>query len=184
MIRFRRRKDGSLVDVFLTLSPIKNTSGQIIAASTIARDITERKQAQAALQRERRTLAHMLKASDHERQLISYEIHDGLAQYLASAIMQFQTYERLKDNEPQDATKAYDEGMTMLKQSHFEARRLISGVRPPILDESGVLAAVAHLVHDPSFHHGPRVKFRSSVRFRQIGSRTGKCHLSHRPRGD
>ncbi|HEX2861955.1 MAG TPA: PAS domain S-box protein, partial [Lacunisphaera sp.] len=42
----RRRKDGSLVDVSLTVSPIKGEHGQIIGASKIARDITGRKRAQ------------------------------------------------------------------------------------------------------------------------------------------
>ncbi|NMB48658.1 cell wall metabolism sensor histidine kinase WalK [Candidatus Kuenenbacteria bacterium] len=40
----RQRKDGSLVDVSLSVSPIKNTSGQVIGASTIALDITKEKQ--------------------------------------------------------------------------------------------------------------------------------------------
>src|SRR5947209_3498570 len=44
----RRCKDGRLVDVSLTLSPIRDSSGRIIAASKIARDITERKKAEAA----------------------------------------------------------------------------------------------------------------------------------------
>ena len=112
----------------------------------IFRDITERKQAQEALQREQRTLRHLLQSSDHERQLIAYEIHDGLAQYLAGAIMQFDVYTHLKETKPKDAAKAYDAGVTMLRQGHFEARRLISGVRPPILDEEGIVAAIAHLV--------------------------------------
>ena len=38
--------------------------------------------------------------------------------------------------------------MTMLRQGHFEARRLIAGVRPPILDEEGIVAAVGHLVNE------------------------------------
>ena len=42
----RRRKDGSLVDISLTVSPVKNSQGEIIGASKIARDITERKQAE------------------------------------------------------------------------------------------------------------------------------------------
>lgn len=41
----RRRKDGSLIDVALTVSPIRNSLGQITAASSIARDISERKRA-------------------------------------------------------------------------------------------------------------------------------------------
>ena len=43
----REHKDGRMLDVSLTVSPIKNAAGQIIGASTIARDITERKQGEA-----------------------------------------------------------------------------------------------------------------------------------------
>jgi PAS domain S-box-containing protein len=43
----RRRKDGSLVDISLAISPVKDTAGKVIGASKIARDITERKQLQA-----------------------------------------------------------------------------------------------------------------------------------------
>jgi PAS domain S-box-containing protein len=43
----RRRKDGSLIDISLTVSPLKNSAGKIVGASKIARDITERKLAQA-----------------------------------------------------------------------------------------------------------------------------------------
>src|SRR5207237_8346853 len=42
----RLRKDGSLVDVSLTVSPIKDATGRIVGASKIARDITERKRAE------------------------------------------------------------------------------------------------------------------------------------------
>src|SRR5271165_7340678 len=45
----RVRKDGALVDVELTVSPIADTSGRIIGASTLCREITERKQFQASL---------------------------------------------------------------------------------------------------------------------------------------
>jgi PAS domain S-box-containing protein len=41
----RRRKDGTLIDVALTVSPIKDSRGQVTAASAIARDISERKRA-------------------------------------------------------------------------------------------------------------------------------------------
>jgi PAS domain S-box-containing protein len=39
----RRRKDGSLIDISLTISPVKDQQGRIIGASKVARDITERK---------------------------------------------------------------------------------------------------------------------------------------------
>ena len=43
----RRRKDGTMVDVSLTVSPILDARGKVIGASKIARDVTERKQAAA-----------------------------------------------------------------------------------------------------------------------------------------
>src|ERR1700690_369947 len=48
----RVRKDGTHIDVSVTISPIKNSSGVIVGASTIARDITERKQFDNAMREE------------------------------------------------------------------------------------------------------------------------------------
>ena len=45
----RQRKHGSLIDVSLTISPVKNGQGKIIGASKIARDITERKRSEAQI---------------------------------------------------------------------------------------------------------------------------------------
>ena len=132
------------------------------------RDVTERKRAQQALQRQHRTLKHMLRASDHERQLIAYDIHDGLCEQLAAALMQFQVYDHWKSSRPEEAQRAYDGGVTLLRQAHFEARRLISGVRPPILDESGVLAAIAHLANEHALQGGPQITFRSNVKFHRL----------------
>jgi two-component system, chemotaxis family, CheB/CheR fusion protein len=42
----RRRKDGTSVDISLTVSPVRDTVGRIVGASKIARDITERRRAQ------------------------------------------------------------------------------------------------------------------------------------------
>ncbi len=47
----RLRKDGQLIDVSLTISPIKDIQGHIIGVSTIARDITKQKQADAELRK-------------------------------------------------------------------------------------------------------------------------------------
>jgi PAS domain S-box-containing protein len=45
----RKRKDGTLLDISLTISPVKDSGGNIIGVSKIARDITQRKCAEAAL---------------------------------------------------------------------------------------------------------------------------------------
>jgi PAS domain S-box-containing protein len=162
------RQDGSSVPVEVSSAVIQDTAGRPKAVMATIRDITERKQAQEALERERRTLQHMLRASDHERQLIAYDIHDGLAQQIAGALMQLDVFDHQKANNPKQAADAFQAGMTMLRQSHFEARRLINGVRPPILDESGVVAAIAHLVHEPRGRKTPEIAFHSKVHFDRL----------------
>ena len=49
----RIRKDGSIVDISLVISPMTDPSGRVTSVSTIARDITERRQAEAAVRSER-----------------------------------------------------------------------------------------------------------------------------------
>jgi PAS domain S-box-containing protein len=58
----RQRKDGSLVDISLTVSPVRDESGRIVGASKIARDITERKEVQLKLQQSEQRLQELLAA--------------------------------------------------------------------------------------------------------------------------
>ena len=58
----RRRKDGRLIDISLSVSPIRNNAGRIVAASKIARDITEQKRAEAALRDSERRLQDLIAA--------------------------------------------------------------------------------------------------------------------------
>jgi signal transduction histidine kinase len=161
-----RRKDGSVFYADVMGNRLAFDGRPCVLG--LFRDITERKQAQAALERERQTLKHLLQSSEHERQLIAYEIHDGLAQYLAGSLMQFEVYKHFKDTKPEEAARAYEAGMTMLRQGHADARRLIGGVRPPILDEEGVVAAVTHLVSEQRREKGPKIEFRNEVEFDRL----------------
>ncbi len=160
------RKDGREFPIEMSVSAFQ-MYGKWCAAA-IVRDITDRRRSREALERERRTLEHMLSASDNERRLVAYDIHDGLAQQLAGALMQFDTYGSLKRERPQQAVEAFEAGMAMLRQGHAETRRLISGLRPPILDEFGVVAAIAHLVNDRMFEGGAEIEFRKEVSFERL----------------
>ena len=82
----RIRKDGTLLDVSLTVSPIKDANGTIIGASKIARDITERKRMEATLReqiaiRERAEAA--LREADRRKDeflaLLAHELRNPLA---------------------------------------------------------------------------------------------------------
>ena len=147
---------------------IRDENGNPFRIAVVISDITERKQAEQALQKEQRILKLLLQSSDHERQVIAYEIHDGLAQQLAAGLMQFEVFAHLKGSRAAEAEDAFAAGMTMLRQGHFEARRLIAGVRPPILDEAGVVEGIAHLVHEQNLGTQQQIDFRSRVDFDRL----------------
>lgn len=58
----RIRKDGKIVDVLVSVSPVRNDAGRIVGASTIARDVSERKRTESELRLSRERLALALKA--------------------------------------------------------------------------------------------------------------------------
>jgi hypothetical protein len=62
----RLHKNGRIVPVAVTVSPIKNADGEVIGASTIARDITRQKQAEYEHEQ---TMQNLLVAAKHVRTL-------------------------------------------------------------------------------------------------------------------
>jgi signal transduction histidine kinase len=105
------------------------------------------------------TLQHLLEFSDHELQLIGYEIHDGLAQQLSAALMYFEVFDRLKKKDPERAAKAHDVGVELVREGHAEARRLIGGLRPPQLEDGGIRPAIESLVAEANKRGKRRVEF-------------------------
>lgn len=70
----RMRKDGEILQVALTISPIRNAAGKIIGASTIARDITEIKRAEQTLR-----MTEKLAATGRLAASIAHEINNPMA---------------------------------------------------------------------------------------------------------
>jgi len=141
-----RRLDGSLNYFSLRMSPIRH-GGRTVAALVCCQNIRPLKDSEQALTRERNVLKRLLEIQERERQLVSYEIHDGMTQYLASALMHFQAFDHGR-RQGVEAHHDFDQGMRLLEAAAAEARRLIGGLRPPALDELGIVDAVESLVED------------------------------------
>lgn len=91
-----------------------------------------------------RVLRGLLEVQERERLLVAYEIHDGLAQYLAAAVMHLEAAAAVAGQEQRHLV----EGLRLVRAATDEARRLIAGLRPPALDELGLAAAIETLVAD------------------------------------
>ena len=161
-----RRIDGTKFEADVLLSRMDLKGKTVLQA--VVRDISQRKRAEEAVLREQATLRRLLESSDRDRKLTAYEIHDGFAQHVAGAKMQLEAAQQLKDENLEAAARAYERGLELLTRSMDEARRLISGLRPPILDEAGVVAAIEHLARDPTMQEGPEVVFVRNVEFGRL----------------
>jgi PAS domain S-box-containing protein len=156
-----RRPDGGLDDFALRLGPVL-AEGRPAAILVCCENILPLKTSEKSLQHERTLLRRLLKIQERERQLVSYEIHDGLAQYLAGAIMHLEAAEHAAIGSAEGHDLA--EGLRLLRAATDEARRLIGGLRPPALDELGIIEAIETLVSDARIdvpridfiHHLPR----------------------------
>ncbi len=75
----RVSKDGHLVEISLTVSPVRNGAGVVIGASKIARDITARKRAERLLQEREEALREADRRKDEFLALLGHELRNPLA---------------------------------------------------------------------------------------------------------
>ena len=132
-------------------------------------DVTERKKAEKALKAKQKLLRDLLQVHEQYRQFVSFEIHDGIVQLIARAMMEL---ESAAPNEKASSNNAVNVGVRkavqLLRDALTDARRLISGLGPPILSESGIISAVAHLVHDVQTQHDVEITFLHEVQFDRL----------------
>ena len=119
----RRRKDGSLLDVSVTISPVRNSSGEVIGASKVARDITAQKRTEQAL-RESKQLYQA--ATDASPVMIWLAGTDSLCYYFNKGWLEFvgRTLEQEAGNGWVENVHAEDlERCLKIYLTNFEARR-------------------------------------------------------------
>ena len=148
----RQRKDGSLIVVSLTVSPVKNAEGQIIGASKIARDITEEKRSHeqiATLAREAEHRSKNLLATVQATVRLSQsETPDGLKRAIEGRIQSLANVHSLFVKTRwigADLSTIATQELT--PYSEKDQRRVrIDG--PPVLLEPDVAQAIAMTLHE------------------------------------
>ena len=130
-----RRKDGSTFPVEISLSPWKTNSGDFVIG--VIRDQTERSQLRAFGQA-------ALRAAEEERRRISRELHDDTAQRLAALLVHLRLVGLEEVGERR--TILMEELREGLQEAAEGVRRIARGLRPPSLEDAGVVAALqAHI---------------------------------------
>jgi len=102
-----------------------------------------------ALQREqlRHLVDELMTAQEEERRMVAYDIHDGLLQYLVATRYLMRNYAAMLEQNPEAAHNLLQEGMDQLAAAINEGRRIIEGMRPTLLDDLGLEAAVREMAN-------------------------------------
>ena len=132
----------------------------------LEKEIQERKKAEHKLKTNERLLLRLLDLQEKERQMVAHDIHDGLVQEVVGAHMHVQSIHSATDRETIEAT--LDRVGSLLNRALAEGRRLIRDLRPLVLDESGVVEAIKHLVADEQKYKDLVVAFHHDVQFDRL----------------
>ena len=168
----RCRKDGTRLDISLTVSPIIDAHGLIVGASKIARDITKRKQTDLALRaseerlrqltstleervkqrtqelatsytRLRALATELTVAEQTERRRVAAQLHDYLAQLLV--VVRLKTSQLLQQQHEPAVRKVLQEADQLVLESLEYTRSLVSELVPQALYDRGLGAALLWL---------------------------------------
>jgi PAS domain S-box-containing protein len=131
----RRRKNGKLIDISVTVSPIRDADGKIIGASKVARDITERIQ----LERE------IIEISNREQQRIGQDLHDGLGQELTGIELLCQVLEQKLAAKSKAEAKQVGEIGQHIRDAISHTRKLARGLSPVEFEANGLMSALHEL---------------------------------------
>ncbi len=126
----------------------QRTADLVAAHEKLQAEFAQRAKAEGALRVEHRRLHQVLEMGERDQRLVAYEIHDGFVQPATAAFMNLQAGLAAFPTDPERALENLRRGAQLLQESMSQVRWLISGLRPVVLEDHGLVAAVDQLVHD------------------------------------
>jgi signal transduction histidine kinase len=147
-----RRADGALREIEIMLAPLPD-HGHAVEQMVID-DVTDQRRATAELERSGRTLrrlqASVVEAREEERRRIARELHDELGQRLTALKMDLSALAATPaaTGTAQGAAASVPAMLAMLDETVAAVRRIASDLRPLMLDDLGLTAAIEWLARD------------------------------------
>jgi len=150
-----RRKDRSLFDVEISVTPSPDKSGRLVA---FIRDITERKRAEMKIRDYQSKLQQAAfaetMAQEQVRRDVAVELHDSVGQLLALAQIKLKT---LRAGMAGASPAVLDEAIGLVGRSLEDTRTLTFELSPPVLHDLGLRQALDWLGEDVEKRYGLRV---------------------------
>ena len=159
-------KDGTKIPVQVSCSAVFGDDKEVDGLVIVAKDITERKQTERLIRvneaRLRNLTERLVSAREDERQRVARDLHDGMLQSVIATELQMNSAlrkwkKKLKEEEP----KSLQYGLECLKEAVAQGRRLIHDLRPPTLDQFGLVKSIRHEASKFGKLHGIKVHFQA-----------------------
>ena len=117
----------------------------------------------AALRRQVDELRQSLQTSQRERELLGFEIHDGLAQEMTAAVMFLATVEQQVASGGTVSLETLRRGTELVRQSVVEARQLIGGLTPTEPVAGSLSAALDKLIEHFRSQRGLQIDYSATL---------------------
>jgi PAS domain S-box-containing protein len=147
---WRVRRDGSRFWADVTITAVHDTSGALLGFAKVTQDMTERMRL-AELEHANELSAQMQLAREDEQRRIARELHDDLGQQLTALKMGIAALEPRLVADSSDEPAGFASIGALQRQIDSmmgSLRRIAANLRPPMLDDLGLAAALEWMVDD------------------------------------
>lgn len=159
-------QDGLRIPVEVSLRWIAFGGRRLVIG--ILRDVTERMRAEQNLRNEERLLRELLNLHERDRRLLAYDIHDGFVQDVVGAHLAVEGLASRLEGQDPEVVEELSRLRMLLRNAIDEGRRMISDLRPMIIDERGIIDAINYLIGEHQRHGGPDIHFDHDVTFQRL----------------
>jgi len=157
--------DGTIIWVELTVATMPVDGDAASHHLAMVADITERKRTDEVIQQSHARLqslsGRLLDIQEAERRQLARELHDEIGQVLTAAKINLQSLQRYPD--PTAVAPRLADSVRIVERALQQVRSLSLSLRPPLLDDLGLAAALRWLVDESARRTGTRVEFRDGV---------------------
>ena len=164
--------DGSLRYLELSEVPVYSVTGEVTGFDGIAHDVTSNKRRETHIResenRLRQLAAHLQDVRENERAGIARDIHDEIGGYLMALKMDISLLDKKLDKSDQIIHSRFQSMKQLLDIAIESTRRMITNLRPSILDELGLLDTLEWQLNVFSKRHGAKILFRHDDEVAQI----------------